>query len=328
MVHSHIPRMVVIMAETGTLTTMKTTFTHDHDKVINKFSTQTNDAWQTWLSLINTRCHFRYKVLGNNFEQHTNKCLEFAESHAKRTINIVNNHSIHSILEPGCSIGFNCFALAKILPNTEIWGIDPDEEAIHLGKCIAKELKLHNVHLQAGVGENITFNDNYFDLIISNTIIEHVNNVEQCISEMGRVLKKDGKILLDAPNYIWPYEPHLEIIGIPMMGKLLLKICAILQGEYKHINYLNHLKFVNPFILERIFRKYDLTWENLVEGKIKAIISGDMEVIKSYKKIGAFLNKFGKYNKLCSPMVNFLIKTGFYPSVSYLLTKHHGMDYI
>ncbi len=44
-----------------------------------------------------------------------------------------------------------------------------------------------------GVGEKLPFPDDHFDLILSNEVLEHVNNDYQVIKEMVRTLKPGGE---------------------------------------------------------------------------------------------------------------------------------------
>lgn len=59
-------------------------------------------------------------------------------------------------------------------------------------------------------GETIPFDDNTFDSIFSSEVLEHVFNPEQILSEIFRVLKPGGHILLTVP-FVWaeheaPYD--------------------------------------------------------------------------------------------------------------------------
>lgn len=47
--------------------------------------------------------------------------------------------------------------------------------------------------------QNIPFEDNCFDAIICNHVLEHVDNDKKAMSELYRVLKKDGFALLQVP---------------------------------------------------------------------------------------------------------------------------------
>lgn len=59
-------------------------------------------------------------------------------------------------------------------------------------------------------GKNFPFENEYFDSIICNQVLEHVFNPDNFLSETNRVLKLDGTLILTAP-FIWdeheqPYD--------------------------------------------------------------------------------------------------------------------------
>lgn len=49
----------------------------------------------------------------------------------------------------------------------------------------------------------LPFKDNSFDLTLSYETVEHISNYEVFISELYRVTKKNGLIILTCPNYSW-----------------------------------------------------------------------------------------------------------------------------
>jgi SAM-dependent methyltransferase len=59
--------------------------------------------------------------------------------------------------------------------------------------------------------QNLPFPDRTFDVIISNHVIEHLDDQHKHVSEMARVLKDDGLVYLATPNRIWPWEFHYHI---------------------------------------------------------------------------------------------------------------------
>lgn len=60
-------------------------------------------------------------------------------------------------------------------------------------------------------GENLPFEDQTFDTITCWYVLEHVDDYRKCIWEMLRCVKKDGYILLNAPDYRNSYEEHYGI---------------------------------------------------------------------------------------------------------------------
>ncbi len=57
-------------------------------------------------------------------------------------------------------------------------------------------------------GEDIPFADSSFDVALSHEVIEHVRDDRRCVSEMLRVTRSGGRILLFCPNRWYPFETH------------------------------------------------------------------------------------------------------------------------
>jgi SAM-dependent methyltransferase len=49
--------------------------------------------------------------------------------------------------------------------------------------------------------EYLSFGDEKFDIIVSNDVFEHVNDVQKCFNEAHRVLKTNGKLIMSVPFY-------------------------------------------------------------------------------------------------------------------------------
>lgn len=65
----------------------------------------------------------------------------------------------------------------------------------YMGEIRRYEVKMHTID-----ATNIQFKDNYFDYIIMNHVLEHIENEEKAIVELRRVLKKNtGKLILSFP---------------------------------------------------------------------------------------------------------------------------------
>lgn len=99
------------------------------------------------------------------------------------------------ILEVGCGNGSNLTRLNK-------WGYK-NTYGIDISKLFIKEAKrrgLKNVYSYNG--EKLPFSDNYFDLISSFNVLEHVENPKQYLGEQVKKLKKEGVIILGCPNFL------------------------------------------------------------------------------------------------------------------------------
>ena len=64
----------------------------------------------------------------------------------------------------------------------------------------------------------LPFDNDSFDVICSNELIEHLPDVETALQEMIRVVRKGGKVVLSGPNLCSPLTPLLDWIRL-MCGK-------------------------------------------------------------------------------------------------------------
>ena len=81
--------------------------------------------------------------------------------------------------------------------------------------------------------EALPFQDNSFDFVISNHVIEHVQDQELHIKEIKRVLRKGGGLYLATPNRLWPFEVHYRLYFLHYLPhKLFIKILKK-TGRYK-----------------------------------------------------------------------------------------------
>tara|TARA_B100000900_G_scaffold414988_1_gene443315 strand:- start:1303 stop:2031 length:729 start_codon:yes stop_codon:yes gene_type:complete len=99
----------------------------------------------------------------------------------------------------------------------------------------------------------IPFENDRFDFIVSNQVVEHVHDIKIMIKEFKRVLKKDGQILLLFPTFETFIEWHLRMPIVHwfqrfhFVQKLLLYIfCWLRIGNSK-----NHSKKGKEYVNDR-----------------------------------------------------------------------------
>jgi SAM-dependent methyltransferase len=110
------------------------------------------------------------------------------------------------IMEDGCGVGTY---MQHLLPfSRKITGLDFDFERV---------VESHTLGVDAinAAGEHLPYPENHFDLVMSNEVIEHVQDDRLVIHEIIRVLKSGGRLVLFCPNLGYPFETH----GIFWRGK-------------------------------------------------------------------------------------------------------------
>ena len=69
--------------------------------------------------------------------------------------------------------------------------------------------------------ELIPYQADEFDVVISNHVVEHVPDQNLHISELKRVVKKDGHIYIATPNKYWITDPHYRLPFINYLPRQL-----------------------------------------------------------------------------------------------------------
>lgn len=105
------------------------------------------------------------------------------------------------LLEQGCGVGMY---VAALLPYAdEIYGIDV--EPVYLAQAARA---VPDAQFQLAASESLPFAEASFDLILSHEVIEHVQDDRATASEMARVLRPGGRMVIFAPNRLYPFETH------------------------------------------------------------------------------------------------------------------------
>ena len=85
---------------------------------------------------------------------------------------INNNELPLKILDFGCGIGKNSILLKQMFPKSEIYGIDISDKSI----AMAQNMKLENCKFSIYDGENIDFEDGFFDIIFISNVFHHIEH--------------------------------------------------------------------------------------------------------------------------------------------------------
>ena len=107
-----------------------------------------------------------------------------------------------SVLDFGCGVGRLTRFLASHFQHSI--GVDMSERMISK----ARELNpsISNCQFIVNPGEHLqAFSDNYFDMVYSIFVLQHISSrrtIESYLSEFVRVLKENGLLIFQLPNYI------------------------------------------------------------------------------------------------------------------------------
>ena len=110
----------------------------------------------------------------------------------------ISQFPFKSLLDVGCGSGTMLAMLKKEYPALEPFGIDLSDQMI-------VQAKMHldpDIQLQTGDVESMPWPDNKFDLLVCNASFHHYPNPIKSLTEMYRVLKSEGRLVIADPW--WP----------------------------------------------------------------------------------------------------------------------------
>lgn len=148
------------------------------------------------IGVINQNILYRNDVSAFLLHMSHLKAYDFAQSFCKDK----------KVLEIGCNIGYGTKILAGVAK--EVIAIDFDTKALDYAR---KNYALSNIKFEETNATNLPYDNETFDVVISFQVIEHIkpSAVPNFLSEINRVLKKEGVVLLTTPNRklrLYPFQ--------------------------------------------------------------------------------------------------------------------------
>lgn len=93
----------------------------------------------------------------------------------------------------------------------------------------------------------LPFEDESFDVILSNHVLEHIENEKKCLQEFNRVLKSNGKIFLTVP-VAWENESTYEDSSIKTP-----------EGRKKAFRQEDHVRLYGQDVVKRLEEYFNVT---------------------------------------------------------------------
>jgi len=187
------------------------------------------------------------------------------------------------LLDIGCSAGLiDCWLADKV---KLIWGIDIDEDA----KVNLKELekKKRNFRYKFASGDSLPFEDNQFDIVISNIMYYLLPHEKQEImfKEIRRVLKEDGVCYLAAPNRLLLLDGKYRLPFLCWMPVWLGRLYTKTFSPIKEYNEYYKTLFGLKSMLKKWFFIEDITLEVIDNNNKYGFMADKSKLLQTSMKI-------------------------------------------
>ena len=174
-------------------------------------------------------------ITGNYFNKYASKnpAIRFAVNRFKQTLlRLVQSCAPAKQLDVGCGEGYLMDFIVRSRP-VQIVGVDITQEIIDTAK------KTHP-HLDVRVGSayDLEFDDDSFDLVTMNEVLEHLERPEAALGEVRRVTRKYAVFSV-------PHEPYWRMLNFAR-----LKYVKDLGNTPGHLNHWSKKTF------EEMLRKH------------------------------------------------------------------------
>jgi ubiquinone/menaquinone biosynthesis C-methylase UbiE len=247
-------------------------------------------------------------------------CLKQIQSLVKKDLQTLK------ILEIGSGLGL--FVVVSNKLGIDCIGIEPAANSYsQLKSGIENLLQINSLSsdkILFSEGEKLPFNDETFDVVVSFSVLEHVNNPELVLQESKRVLKKGGQIIMDVPNHFSFLEGHYGLVWFPLLclSKKVSKAFVLINK--RNSRFLNELNLITKFKIIKWTKKLNISTNLLTYNQIETSTATlpNIDLVPQFPSNFHFkyTNRYSKLGQLINKIYN---NKSFEKILNWLGLNHH-----
>ena len=213
------------------------------------------------------------------------------------------------VLDIGCGIGGSVRTLAAEF-DCNVLGLDITEEYVRAAQVLTEMLHLNgNVSYQIGDALNLKFANESFDVVWNQSVFMNINNKSQLLTEIHRVLRKDGIFVFEAQMkgdkcesrfpVLWADSPEMSYMITSEEFRRLVKDIGFIEKvweditiEYSDTDQEDQSPVqVISHPLRGVFNLVQSNWQQKAENTLMGVKDG------TYKRVCAIfgVNQTGTY---------------------------------
>lgn len=118
----------------------------------------------------------------------------YIDDRIKTSLKLTKRDPNAKYLDIGCAVGLATRLIAKKIGTKEIYGLD----IANIKQALDNDVKAIEFDLNSG--EELSFEDGFFDVVTCFDVIEHIYDTDFMIREIHRVLKPNGYLIISTPR--------------------------------------------------------------------------------------------------------------------------------
>ena len=160
------------------------------------------------------------------------------------------------MLDLGCGYGGLTALLAMLLDFREVYGINIDDDRLRVAKT--RGIQMFKLNLEE---ERFPFPNDYFDLVVTFGVLEHLKLYDNVIAESYRILKNGGLFLVSTTNLasyinrvalLLGYQPR----NLEISRQCLVGIMGVYKRLYKEVQPVGHISSPTLNALRQLLESY------------------------------------------------------------------------
>jgi SAM-dependent methyltransferase len=125
------------------------------------------------------------------------------------------------VLDLGCGYGGRTVYYAERCGPRHVTGLEISAAMVSRCRELAIRKDVANVSFDLGFGEELPYEDDAFDVVLSYDVFEHVSDPVRALRELTRVLRPGGDAWLVFPSYLGARSSHLDYLThVPLLHRL------------------------------------------------------------------------------------------------------------
>ena len=145
----------------------------------------------------------RSSVVGAAVDAYDRHVGRYGPELAREMVRVSGVRAGQRALDVGCGTGALTIALAEVLGEESVAGIDPSERFVEA--CGAR---VPSADLRVGTGEELPWGDDEFDVVLAQLVVDGMNDARHGAAEMRRVARPGGVL----PASIWDFEGGMTLL--------------------------------------------------------------------------------------------------------------------